>query len=110
MSKLADRIKRAGKVEPAPMGFGAPAERRAAPTLLCLLRLDKDDAKRAAQAATAADGAIVPGAPGRRPPGGAVHAAPAEAQTRQAAKNKYNSNGDSAIQHIPRPSGGAARG
>ena len=62
MSKLADRIKRAGKVEPAPMGFGAPAERRAAPTLLCLLRLDKDDAKRAAQAAAAADAVIITGA------------------------------------------------
>ncbi len=47
MSKLADRIKRASRVEAGPMGFGVAAERRASPTLLCLLRLDRDQAKKA---------------------------------------------------------------
>ncbi len=40
MSKLADKIRRAGKVEAGPIGFGMVAERRPSPTLLCLLRLD----------------------------------------------------------------------
>jgi len=61
MSRLADRIKRAGRVEPAPIGFGALPERRAAPTLLCLLRLEKDEAKKLGQAATAADAVIITG-------------------------------------------------
>src|SRR3972149_129894 len=82
MSRLADKIKRAGRVETAPIGFGVPAERRVIASMLCLLRLDKDDAKKVAQAAAAADAFIVTGAdagklsdtlrkPGRdRPPRG----------------------------------------
>ena len=62
MSRLADKIKRVGRVEPAPIGFGAPPERRASATILCLLRLEKDDAKKVAQAAAAADAVIITGA------------------------------------------------
>jgi len=61
MSRLADKIKRAGRVEPAPIGFGAPPERRASATILCLLRLEKDEAKKVAQAAAAADAVIITG-------------------------------------------------
>ena len=61
MSKLAEKIKRAGRVESAPIGFGAPAERRATPTLLCLLRLDKDEVKKVEKSAAAADAVIISG-------------------------------------------------
>ena len=61
MSRLADKIKRAGRVEPAPIGFGAPPERRASATILCLLRLERDEAKKVAQAAAAADAVIITG-------------------------------------------------
>lgn len=53
MSKLADKIRRAGKVEAGPIGFGVVAERRPSPTLLCLLRLDKDQAKKVGDTADA---------------------------------------------------------
>lgn len=61
MSKLADRIKHAGRVKSGPMGFGVGPERRAAPTLLCLLRLDKEQAKKASAAASSADAVIITG-------------------------------------------------
>lgn len=62
MSKLGDRIKRVGRVEAAPMGFGVAAERRVAPSLLCLLRLDREQVGRVGDAAVAAaDGVIVTG-------------------------------------------------
>jgi hypothetical protein len=62
MSKLAERIKRATRAESAPLGFGVAAERRAAPTMLCLLRLDGDRAgKLGAGAAAGADAAIISG-------------------------------------------------
>lgn len=59
MSKLADKIKRAGKVEAGPIGFGVAAERRPSPTLLCLLRLDKDQAKKVGDTADAAADAVI---------------------------------------------------
>jgi hypothetical protein len=62
MSKLSDKMKRAGRVESAHIGFGAAPERRAVATMLCLLRLDKDEAKKAAQSAAAADAVIITGA------------------------------------------------
>ena len=44
------------------MGFGAVAERRAPPTLLCVLRLDRDQVKKAGDAAAqGADAVIVTG-------------------------------------------------
>ena len=54
MSKLADKIRSAGRVAPAPIGFGIAMERRASPTLLCLLRLDKNQVKSVGDAAAAA--------------------------------------------------------
>lgn len=62
MSRLAEKIRRAGRVEAAPMGFGVAVERRASPTMLCLLRLNKDQVKKAGDAAAAgADAVIVTG-------------------------------------------------
>ncbi len=62
MSRLADKIKRATRVVGAPIGFGVGAERRALPTLLCLLRLDKDQAGKIGDAAAAgADAVIITG-------------------------------------------------
>jgi hypothetical protein len=60
MSRLADRIKRTSRMEAAPIGFGLAAERRASPTLLCLLRLDKDEVSKVGDAA-GADAVIISG-------------------------------------------------
>lgn len=60
MSRVADKIKRARRTEAAPIGFGVAAERRASPTLLCLLRLDGDQAGKIGDAA-GADAVIVTG-------------------------------------------------
>src|SRR3970282_1780045 len=62
MSRLADKMKRAGRVEPAPIGFGAPPGPRAAAPMVCPLGLEKDEAKKVAQAAAAADAVIITGA------------------------------------------------
>lgn len=63
MSKLADRIRKATRAEPMPIGFGAQAERKPAPTLLCLVRLAGGQAKEATQAvAQGADAVILDGA------------------------------------------------
>lgn len=63
MSKLADKIRKATHAEPGPIGFGAVAADKAAPTLLCLVRLAGGQAKEAAQAAAgAADAFILDGA------------------------------------------------
>ncbi len=59
MSRLADRIKRAARPGAAPIGFGVAAERRASPTLLCLLRLSKEQVSEVA--AGAADAVIISG-------------------------------------------------
>lgn len=62
MSRLSEAIKRAGRVESAPIGFGLAGERRASPTMLCLLRLDKDQAKKAEDASSSgADMVILSG-------------------------------------------------
>jgi len=63
VSKLADKIRKATRAEPGPIGFGAAVERKPAPTLLCLVRLAGGQAKEAAQAATrGADAVILDGA------------------------------------------------
>jgi len=63
VSKLADRIRRAGRVEPAPLGFAAAAARPKAATLLCLVRLNGNEANKAGEAAAkGADAVIVLGA------------------------------------------------
>lgn len=59
MSRLADRIKRAARPGAAPMGFGVVTERRPSLTMLCLLRLSKEQMGKAA--AEAADAVIVSG-------------------------------------------------
>ncbi len=61
MSRLADKIKRARRMEAAPIGFGVVAERRASSTLLCLLRLDRSQAEKIAADAAAADAVIITG-------------------------------------------------
>jgi hypothetical protein len=62
MSKLADRIKRASRVEPAPLGFAAAAARRASPSLLCLVRLSQGEAGKAEEAVKkGADAVIIEG-------------------------------------------------
>lgn len=62
MSKLSDQIRKASRVEPAPLGFAAAAAKKASPTLLCLVRLSKSDAGKAEEAAKkGADGVIVEG-------------------------------------------------
>ena len=62
MSRLADRIKRAARPGAAPIGFGLIAERRASPTLLCLLRLDNEQVSKVGDAAAGgADAVIISG-------------------------------------------------
>ncbi len=59
MSRLADRLRRSSRVEPAPMGFGAAAARAPAPTLLCLVRLGAGEAGKAADAASRGAAAVI---------------------------------------------------
>ena len=62
MSRLADRITRVARPGAAPMGFGRAAARRASPTLLCLLRLNKEQVSKAGEAAAGgADAVIISG-------------------------------------------------
>jgi hypothetical protein len=62
MSKLADRIKKASRVEPAPLGFAAAAARRSSPTLLCVVRLSQNEAGKVEEAVKkGADAVIVDG-------------------------------------------------
>jgi hypothetical protein len=62
MSRLSEKMRRAGRVETAPIGFGVATERHASPTLLCLLRLNKDQVKKAGDGAAAgADAVIITG-------------------------------------------------
>lgn len=62
MSRLAEKIRNAGRRDSGPIGFGVVAtQRRPSPTLLCLLRLDKDQLKGAGKAAADADAVIIVG-------------------------------------------------
>ncbi len=62
MSKLADRIRKAARPEPAPLGFGAPAARVSNPSLLVLVRLSSGDANKAEEASKrGADAVIIEG-------------------------------------------------
>jgi len=62
MSKLADRIRRASRVAPAPLGFTVAAAPVQQPTLLCLVRLHAHEAAKAAEAgAQGADAVIIDG-------------------------------------------------
>ena len=59
MSKLADRIRRASRPQPAPLGFAAAAARKAAPTMLSLVRLSAGDAGKAGEAAARGADAVI---------------------------------------------------
>ena len=59
MSRLADRIERAARPGAAPIGFGRAVERRTLPTLLCLLRLDKEQVSKAGDAAAGVADAVI---------------------------------------------------
>lgn len=59
MSKLSDRIRKASRVEPAPMGFGPAATSRPTATMLCLVRLSSGEADKAAQAADRGADAVI---------------------------------------------------
>jgi hypothetical protein len=62
MSRLADRIKRVARPGVTPMGFGRVVERQPSPTLLCLLRLNKEQVDKVGAAATeGADVVIIRG-------------------------------------------------
>jgi hypothetical protein len=62
MSKLSDRIRRASRTAPAPIGFGAAAARAPEPTLLCVVRLSSNESGKAGDAASrGADAVIVDG-------------------------------------------------
>jgi hypothetical protein len=63
MSKLADRIRKAALQEPAPLGFGARAQRTTNPTLLVIVRLGSGDVNKAEEALKkGADAVLVDGA------------------------------------------------
>ncbi len=64
MSKLSEKIRRASRREVSPLGFGVAAGRdRPRPTLLCVVRLPGDQAKKAAEVvAKGADAVILDGA------------------------------------------------
>ncbi len=67
MSKLADLMRRASRPETAPIGFAAAAARQKAPTLLCLVRLDGNEAGKAPEAVDkGADAVIVDGLDARK--------------------------------------------
>ena len=58
MSKLAERIRRVTRPEPAPLGFAAAA-RKPAPTMLSLVRLSTGDAAKAREAAARGADAVI---------------------------------------------------
>jgi len=63
MSKLADRIRKASRPEPPPIGFGATTTARKNPSLLTVVRLSAGDAGKAGDAAArGADVVIIDGA------------------------------------------------
>ena len=63
MSKLSDAIRRSGRTAPAPLGFAARVISAAAtPTVLCIVRLNSNDANKAEEAAKkGADAVIIEG-------------------------------------------------
>lgn len=72
MSKLSDRIRSAGRTEPAPLGFGAAARVRR-PSMLVVVRLSAGEAGKASDATKAgADAVIIEGEPGNAKDAGAI--------------------------------------
>jgi len=73
MSKLSDRIRRASKVTPAPLGFGPTAVQAKAPSMLVVVRLAANETGKAADAVKAgADAIILAGDPGKAKTNGAI--------------------------------------
>ena len=67
MSKLSERIRKASRVEPAPLGFALAAGPASAPTMMCLVSLSANEAAKAADAAEkGADAVIIEGADARK--------------------------------------------
>jgi hypothetical protein len=63
VSKLSDAIRRAGRTAPAPLGFARAAAAAASPTVLCIVRLNTNEANKADEAANkGADAVIIEGA------------------------------------------------
>jgi predicted Fe-Mo cluster-binding NifX family protein len=65
MSKLSDRIRKAGKAESAPFGFAAAARPAPAPSLITVVRLNNDAGKAGDAAKAGADAVIVTGDAGK---------------------------------------------
>ena len=62
MSKLSDAIRRAGRTAPAPLGFARAAAAAASPTVLCIVRMNSNEANKAEEAAKkGADAVIIEG-------------------------------------------------
>lgn len=59
MSKLADRIRKASRLETTPMGFGTGTTLKPSPTMLSLVRLSAAEADKAAQAAARGADAVI---------------------------------------------------
>lgn len=73
MSKLSDRIRRASKMIPAPIGFGPAAAQAKVPTMLIIVRLSGNEAGKAADAARAgADAVVIAGDLGKAKANGAI--------------------------------------
>jgi hypothetical protein len=62
MSRLRDRLRKASRVQPAPIGFAAATSRGTDPTMLCLVRLSGGEIRKAGEAVErGADGVIMEG-------------------------------------------------
>ena len=59
MSKLSDAIQRAGRKATAPFGFAAKAAPAASATMLCIVRLDSNEANKAEEAAKKGAAAVI---------------------------------------------------
>lgn len=59
MSKLADRIRKANRLETTPMGFGTGSTLKPSPTMLALVRLSPGEADKATQAAAQGADAVI---------------------------------------------------
>jgi hypothetical protein len=73
MSKLSDRIRRAAKMIPAPIGFGPAAVQAKVPSMLVVVRLSASESGKAADAAKAgADAIIIAGDAAKAKANGAI--------------------------------------
>ena len=100
MSKLADRIKKAARVEPAPLGFAAAA-RTEAPSMLVLARLGDDTGKIKEALDKGADGVVLEADAGKlrgaKAPDGALIGATTEKLDRKEASALREAGADFVI-------------